>query len=181
MAYPPRKLDQKGLIQVYTGEGKGKTTAALGQALRACGQGWRVLIVQFMKGREESGEFKISKTIPNLTIIQAGSSSFVHPFKPSEHDVSLALEGVNLVEKALRKMSHDMIILDEINVAIQCGLIPLEKIVILLKNKPDPIEIVLTGREAHKQIIQIADLVSVVQSIKHPFQEKISARKGIEY
>ena len=176
-----RTIRQKRLIQVYTGEGKGKTTAAFGQAMRACGQGWRVLIIQFMKGTEESGEVKIGRTIPNLTIIQSGSSTFVRQTKPSEQDVTLALKGLNLAQNAMQKLRHDMVILDEINVAIKYGLIPLKKVVSLLKNKPDLVEILLTGRDAHEQIIRFADLVSVIQPLKHPYQKGISAREGIEF
>ena len=172
---------QKRLVQVYTGSGKGKTTASLGLALRACGHGWKVLMICFMKGGSDYGEVRISKKIPNFELIQSGLPTFVKKDAPSEEDIRLARQGFELAKKALKSKKYDLVILDEINVAVDYSLISLEDVLELVKNKPEDVELVLTGRHAHPRLVKIADLVSEILEIKHPYQEGIQAREGIEY
>jgi len=172
---------KKGLIQVYTGPGKGKTTAALGLALRACGHGWRVRMICFMKGDPNYGEVLISKTIPNFELIQSGLPTFVKKGEPSEEDIKLAKEGLDLAKRTVREDKIHLLILDEINVAVDYGLLSLEEVVELVEGKPKTMELVLTGRYAHPEIVKIADLVSEVLEIKHPYQQGIQAREGIDY
>ncbi len=166
---------------MYTGAGKGKTTASLGLALRACGHGWKVLMICFMKGDTNYGEVVMSKKIPNFELIQSGLPTFVKKGDPSEEDLRLARQGFELAKKALQDKKYDLLILDEINVAVDYGLLSLEEVLDLVQNKPDNVELVLTGRHAHPKIVKIADLVSEILEIKHPYQQGIMGREGIEY
>ncbi len=175
------KSKELGLIQVFTGDGKGKTTAALGEALRACGHGFKVLVVQFMKGDIKYGEITIAPNVPNLEIRQFGLPTFVKKGEPSEEDLRLAREGFAYAKAAIETASHDMVILDELNVAIDYGLIPLDEVLELLRGRPHGIEIIITGRYAPKEIIEIADLVSTIEEVKHPYQKGILGRKGVEW
>ncbi|VBB06164.1 atp:cob(i)alamin adenosyltransferase coba/cobo/butr [Lucifera butyrica] len=172
-------MPEFGLIQVYTGNGKGKTTASLGLALRACGHGFHVYMVQFMKAAGVYGENKAG--LPGLTIVPAGRASFVNLQEPDPVDRKLAREGW---EKAKRKIASgdcQIVILDEINVALSCGLLDVDEVVAFLREKKYPVEIVLTGRNAPSPIIEIADLVTEMKEVKHPFQNGVDARQGIEY
>jgi cob(I)alamin adenosyltransferase len=169
------------MIQVYTGNGKGKTTAALGLALRACGHGRKVAMIQFMKGDIEYGEVKIAPKIPGFELHQFGLPTFVKKGAPSEEDLRLAREGFDFTRKIIADGNHDLVILDEINVAVDYGLIPLNDLSSLLDSVPDKMEIVLTGRYAHEKIIARADLVTEMREIEHPYQKGVEAREGIEY
>ncbi len=169
------------MVQVYTGNGKGKTTAALGQALRAVGHGWRVLMIQFMKGDPKYGELLATQAIDNFKIIQSGLPTFVKKGNPTAEDRRLAEAGLSLAKKSLTESSYDMVILDEINVALDYQLLKLEAVMDLIKTCPKKVELVLTGRFAHPAIIELADLVSEVKEIKHPFQKGIEMREGIDY
>jgi cob(I)alamin adenosyltransferase len=171
----------KGLIHVYTGSGKGKTTASLGLALRACGHGWKVKMICFMKGDPNYGEALISEKIPNFELIQSGLPTFVKKGEPSEEDLRLAQEGLKMAKKTMTDGRFDMLILDEINVAVDYGLIPMEDVLRLIDEKPDGMELVLTGRYAHPEFVKRADLVSEVLEIKHPYQQGIESREGIDY
>ncbi len=172
---------REGIIQVYTGNGKGKTTAALGQALRACGHGLRVLMIQFMKGSTNYGEVMIAGSVPGLKIIQSGLPAFVKKFAPSEEDLRLAAEGMGLARKALEDASCDVLILDEINVAVDYGLIEVEDVLDLLKKRLPNMEIVLTGRYAPPEILEIADLVTEMKEVRHHYAAGREMREGIEY
>ena len=167
------------MIHIYTGNGKGKTTAALGLALRASGAGMNVFIAQFLKGRRYS-ELLALKKIKNIQIEQFGQTCFIRK-KPTAKDFALASKGLERVSCILRDKKHRMVILDEINVAIKLGLIPLEKLTGILKGYPLKKEVILTGRYAPKILIQMADLVSEIRQEKHYFQKGIKARKGIEF
>lgn len=169
------------MIEVYTGDGKGKTTAAFGLALRALGHGLKVLCIQFMKGDPNYGEVIISKKLPNFELIQSGLPTFVKKGNPSPEDLRLAKEGFEKAKKAIKNGKYDIIILDEINVAMDYGLIEIEEVEKLIKECPENIELILTGRYAPKRIIELADLVSEIKEVKHYYKRGIQARKGIEY
>ena len=171
---------EKGYVHIYTGPGKGKTTAALGLGLRAAGAGLKVHIIQFMKGRRYSEINTIDK-IPNMTISQHGRDVFVFKEKPEQIDVDLARKGFEFAKKIVKDGKYDMIILDEINVAVDYNLIPVEEVLKFIIEKPEKLELVLTGRYAHPEIIKIADLVTEMLEIKHPYHNGLKARKGVDF
>ncbi len=172
---------ERGMVQVYTGNGKGKTTAALGVALRAVGHGLKVLVIQFMKGNRQYGEIDSARKLsPNLTIKPVGRDTFVSKSHPDPADVERAQEGFALAEKAMEGREYDVVILDEINMAIDYGLINLSDVLRLIDSKPASVELILTGRGAKPEIIEKADLVTEMVERKHYYSKGISARKGIE-
>ena len=175
------KQKRQGTIQVYTGNGKGKTTAALGLALRALGHGMKVLMVQFMKGSKKYGEVQIASKLPGFTLRQYGRNRFVKKGMPDPVDIELAQRGLNFVRRAIRSSKYDIIILDEANVAVDYGLINPAELLEIARNKPDSLELVFTGRGAPRELINIADTVSEVKEIKHHYRKGIPARAGIEY
>jgi len=178
--------DQHGYIQVYTGDGKGKTTASLGLAMRALGRDWKVLIVMFTKGGNDYGELNSfrqlsEKIADNLTIVQAGLDRVIYKSNECEKDHKKIKKGWNLVKKAVKNDEYQLIIMDEANIAIDMGILDVDEVVKVLKSKPDEMEIVLTGRNAHPKIIEIAHLVSRIEPVKHYWDKGVHARKGIEY
>jgi len=169
----------KGYIQVYTGNGKGKTTAALGLSLRAVGAGFNVFIAQFVKGMEYSELKSIKQLSPKITLKQFGHDCFIYQ-NPKDEDFKVAREGFEEVKKIVAGGKFDLVILDEINIATHYKLISIKEILKLLETKPENVEIVLTGRNVDKRIIEIADLVTEMKEIKHYYQKGVQARKGIE-
>ena len=169
-----------GLIQVYTGDGKGKTTAALGLALRAAGRNMKVLIVQFMK-KWDYGELHSVKLIPNITLETFGTKEFVYKGKAKKIDYEEAEKAFSFGVKGMKSGNYDIVIFDELNMALYYELLDLKEVVEKLKGKPDNVEVVITGRKAPEEIIEIADLVTEMEEIKHPYQKGIEARRGIEY
>lgn len=177
---------ERGYIQVYTGDGKGKTTASLGLTMRALGRGWNVLIVLFAKGGNGYGELfsfrELNPKIKNhLTIFQAGLDRIVYADNLTEDDKQVVKKGWETAKEAAKSGKYQLIILDEANIAIELGLIDLEEMKDFLKNKPSQLEIVLTGRHAHQDIIELAHLVSEIRPIKHYWDIGVPARKGIEF
>ena len=163
-------------------DGKGKTTAALGLALRAVGHGLRAVVIQFMKGRITYGELKAAKKFGrSLTIIQTGRPSFVRRKKPDPVDVALAQAGIQLAKKILSQERYDVVVLDEINCALDYGLISLVQVIGLMKAKPRHVELILTGRRAHPQVKKLAHLVTEMKEVKHYYREGEEARQGIEW
>jgi cob(I)alamin adenosyltransferase len=172
----------RGYVQVYTGEGKGKTTAALGLALRAAGHGLKVEIFQFMKGKIDYGELEGARMLsPNVTIHQLGREVFVDRKEPDEEDRRMARHGWELAKESIRKKSADIIVLDEINCAVDYGLIPLAELLEIVRSKPYDLELILTGRSAPPEIVEAADLVTEMLQIKHYYYEGVEAREGIEH
>jgi cob(I)alamin adenosyltransferase len=167
------------MIQVYTGNGKGKTTAALGLALRASGAGKNVYIGQFAKGRLYN-EIKALKKVSHIKIEQFGRRCFIKR-SADKIDVKLALAGFEAVKKIISNKKHQLIILDEINIAVKYKLVPLSGLIKLIKKIPRNIELVLTGRYAHPRIIGLADLVSEIKEVKHYYNKGCKARSGIEF
>jgi cob(I)alamin adenosyltransferase len=172
---------EKGLVQVYTGNGKGKTSAAFGLALRAVGRGLKVYIIQFIKGGFDYGELYVVDKLPNLTLKSFGRGKFVTEKPAGKEDIRLAEEAFALGEKIVKSGEYDIVILDEINVAMKLELIETEKVLELIRAKPKQVELVLTGRYAPSEIIEAADLVTEMKEIKHPFNSGYQARKGIEH
>jgi cob(I)alamin adenosyltransferase len=172
---------ERGLIQVYTGNGKGKTSAAFGLALRAVGRGMRVFMIQFIKGGFDYGELYVVDKLPNLTLRAFGRGKFVTEKPAGKEDVELAGQALALAEETIKGGRYDVVILDEVNVALSLKLISLEKVLRLIKEKPKHVELVLTGRDAPEEIIEAADLVTEMREIKHPYKKGLPARKGIEY
>jgi len=172
---------EKGMVQVYTGDGKGKTSAAFGLALRAVGRGLKVYVIQFIKGGFDYGELHIVEKLPNLQLVTFGRGRFITTLPPSEEDVKLAREAFELAKKVVKNGEHDVVVLDEINVALNLKMIETREVVELIKNKPKHVELVLTGRYAPTQIIEVADLVTEMREVKHPYAQGLPPRKGIEY
>ena len=171
---------KKGYIHIYTGNGKGKTTASLGLGIRAAGAGYKVHMVQFMKGRRYS-ELDGLEKVDNFTVSQHGRDEFVNKDNPEQIDIDLAQEGFSKAKELIENNKYDMIILDEINVAVDFNLIPLEEVLKLVEEKPEKLELVLTGRYAHPEVQKIADYVTEMLEIKHPYQDGVEARKGIDF
>ena len=173
-------MPKKGSIHLYTGTGGGKTTAALGVAMRSLGHGRRVAVVQFMKGRTDIGEFKIQKLLKNFEVFQFGTKKFINMKKPSIKDIELANEALGFAKELMREKSHpDLLILDEINLAAKIGLIDVEAVMDMLAEAPKDIDIYLTGRFAPKPFEDIADYVTDVKDRKRPM--KMVAKKGIDF
>lgn len=197
----PRGRFKKGLIQIYTGDGKGKTTAALGLGLRAFGHGYRVRVIQFMKGTSYTGELAAIRSLgPGYEIFQFGrdckfaesmakgefdcngcGECFVVPGKAEPCDITMAEEAYDLSRRTLELAEADLVVLDEIANAVRFGLITAGRCEELAKCKPEGVELVLTGRNMPQSLIDMADLVTEMRMLKHPFEKGIVARHGIEY
>lgn len=172
---------EQGLIQVYTGNGKGKTTASLGLALRAVGRDLRVCMIQFMKGGGPYGEQIAAERLkPWLTIIQTGRPGWVDKENPHDKDKELAREALLEARAAVTGGEYDLVILDEINGAVSMGLLPVDDLLALMRDKPSPVELVLTGRNADDKVIEAADLVTEMREVKHYYKAGVKARVGIE-
>jgi len=194
-----------GLVQVYTGDGKGKTTASLGLALRALGHNMSVYMIQFMKGGDTGEMFSIQKYLPNFTLVQFGKDALKEKqskivsfnseekkenkltekeryiFFSDRSETDPAKMGWEHAKKIVNAGEHDIVILDEINCVLDRGMVPIEEALELIKHKPKHVELVFTGRDAPDKIKEAADQVSEVKRIKHPYDKGILARKGIEY
>jgi cob(I)alamin adenosyltransferase len=172
---------EQGQVQVYTGDGKGKTTASLGLALRAVGRGLKVCIVQFIKGGGQYGEhLAVEKCFPELTIYQTGRDNWIFRDKLEEEDIRIAREALELARLALASQAYDLVILDEINGAAWFGLISADDILNLIALKPPQVELVLTGRSADERVVAAADLVTEMREVKHYYSRGVQARLGIE-
>lgn len=169
---------EKGYVQVYTGNGKGKTTAALGLSLRAVCAGKKVYFAQFVKGMEYS-ELKAEKYLPGFSMKQYGSEGFIFS-EPSEEDIRLGNEGLKECAAILSSGDYDVVVLDEINIALYYNLFAVEQVIEAIDNRAAGVEVILTGRNAHERIIEKADLVTEMREIKHYYEKGVEARVGIE-
>ena len=179
---------QKGLVIVYTGDGKGKTSAALGNVFRALGHGWRVLVIQFFKGDWPIvfGELESAKLHKNLEILQLGKGfvKIMGDKKPFEEHEAAAKEAIRFAKEKIYSGKYDLVVLDEVNYAVDyldIRLVELADLLEIIRKKPAHTHLILTGRNAKKEIIDLADLVTEMKEIKHPFQQGITAQKGIDY
>lgn len=174
-------INELGKIHVITGPGKGKTTAAFGLAMRASGHGLRVCIVQFMKTGETTGEAIAAKRLKNIEIAQFGTGKFVNPKRVTKADRACAREAMDYLKRQIAKGGCDILILDEVNVAVSFGLVRAVEILKMIRSRCDGIEVVLTGRNAPKEFIDCADYVSMIDSKKHPNSEGLGPREGVEW
>ncbi len=175
---------RKGYVHLVTGDGPGKTTSAIGLAVRALGNGLRVCLVQFMKNdrtEERYGELFFLKGCKNVTVKQFGTGPFLEKGKYSSKDRLVAEKGLKFAKKVISSGDVDLLILDEVNVAIEFGLLKKEEVLELVRSKPKNIELVLTGRNAPKELYDAAEYVVFINAIRHPFYQGVKARKGIEY
>lgn len=194
------KSREPGMVHVYTGDGKGKTTCSMGLAFRAVGNGHKVLMIQFLKHSNRYGELKASKFLaPKFRIIQTGTpcthpkrkeqgfvclgcmACHVDPKKPKPRDFESVAKAFSLAKKEIASKKYNMVILDEINVAVGFGLLKVGDVLSLIKSKPENLELVLTGRRAKASVIKAADLVTEMKEIKHYFAKGVMARPGVEY
>ena len=177
-------MSEKGLVIVYTGNGKGKTTAALGMALRAIGYDHKVCMLQFIKGSWHYGEMDSSKKLePNFELIAVGKGfvGILDDNSPREEHEKYAAEAVRICREKIFSEKYDVILLDEVNYAITLGLIDVQEIIKIIKEKPSELDLVLTGRDVKEEIVELADLVTEMKEIKHPFKSGIKAKKGIDF
>ena len=177
-------MGKDGLVIVYTGKGKGKTTAALGMALRALGYDYKVCMIQFIKGSWHYGEMTSSKRLEpefELTAVGKGFVGIMDDKSPIEDHKKIAAEALSIAREKLASRKYNIVILDEINYAVNLGLIPLDDVISLIQSKPPDVNLVLTGNHVSDKIVEIADLVTEMREIKHPFKSGIRAKKGIDF
>ena len=170
----------KGYVQVYTGNGKGKTTAALGLAVRAVGAGMKVFIGQFVKGMHYSEQDVINSNLENITVRQYGRDCFIIN-EPTSEDKEAAQDGFERIRQTVRAGKHELVILDELNIAIYYGLISIDEVLRLINDKPSHVELVITGRYAPDELLEAADLVTEMKEMRNYYQKGVQARKGIEF
>lgn len=174
----------RGLIIVFTGDGKGKTTSALGVALRACGHNMKVVMLQFIKGSWHYGELEsVKKLSPNFELIPLGKGfvGIIDDRLPREEHIKAAKEALGIAREKITSGDYRIVILDEINVAVRLNLIDIEDLLDLVKAKPEKLHLIITGRGADPKLIEAADLVTEMREIKHPYQKGIEAQRGIDY
>lgn len=171
-------MDELGLVHVYTGDGKGKTTAALGMCARAVGHGYRALVVQFMKTSGTYGENFLS--LPGLKVIASGHDCLVFSEKIAQADLDMAAEGLGIAAQALRSGEYRIVVLDEVSVALKFGLVQLDEVIRAIEGRSPGVEVVLTGRYAPPELLEIADYVTEMRAVKHPYQKGITSRKGVD-
>jgi cob(I)alamin adenosyltransferase len=177
----PIKSSRSGLVQIFTGEGKGKTSAALGTVLRASGHGLRVCIVAFMKGEYPYGEWEALSKLPNIRVAKFGFKTFTNPARVKPEEIEQARQALAVGREAVLSGDYELVVLDEVNVAVAWKLVELDEVVRLIKDKPANVELILTGRLADPRLVEMADLVTECLKIKHPYDKGIKARPGFDY
>lgn len=172
---------RKGMVQIFTGDGKGKTSAALGAVVRASGHGLKTSVIFFMKGQYPYGEFKTLAGLPGVHVASFGIRCLIDPNQLTPEEIAQAKMALKDAREAVLGGEYDLVVLDEVNVAIAYGLIDLEGVLQLVKDKPRNVELILTGRYARAELTAVADLVTEMVNLKHPYDKGVPARKGIEY
>lgn len=172
-------MADKGQIHIYTGDGKGKTTAALGLSLRAVCAGKKVFFAQFVKGMNYS-ELQIEKHLPGFVLKQFGRDCFIYQ-KPDQEDIDAAQQGLATCREILKAGKYDIVVLDELNIALYYKLFTLQDVMTILRQKAEQVEVIITGRNAPAELLEAADLVTEMKEIKHYYQKGLAARKGIEF
>jgi cob(I)alamin adenosyltransferase len=175
------KTIEKGLIMVHTGKGKGKSTAAMGLAARAVGNDMKVGIVQFVKGVWETGERKVLEKFPDLCVMKAMGEGFSWETQDRERDIAAARAAWDMAKEMINDPTYKMVILDELNIVLRYENLPLDEVIATLQAKPEMLHVVVTGRNAKDELIEIADLVTEMTQIKHPFRSGVKAQVGIEF
>ena len=175
------KTIEKGLVIVHTGKGKGKSTAAMGLAVRAIGNGMKVGMVQFVKGKWETGERRVLEHFPDLCVMKAMGEGFSWESQDRERDIAAARQAWDTAKEMINDPSYKMVILDELNIVLRYENLPLDEVIETLKNKPAMLHVAVTGRNAKDELIEIADLVTDMTQIKHPFRAGVKAQVGIEF
>ena len=170
-----------GLVEVFTGSGKGKTSAALGVVMRAAGHGLRVHIVYFMKGEYPYGEQPVLEALPGVSFCRYGFTTFCDRNNIREEEREQARSALAAAREAMLSGKYDVIVLDEVNVASSWGLVPVDDVVSLVRERPDNVELILTGRGADARIVELADLVTEMVKVKHPYDKGILSRKGLDF
>jgi len=172
---------RKGLVQIFTGDGKGKTSAALGTVIRALGQGLKVCIIVFMKGHYPYSEWTFLSKVPDVRIERFGFETFTDPANVKPEEKEEAAKALASAREAILGGEYDLVVLDEVNIATAWKLVELDEVVKLIQDKPQNVELILTGRNADAKLVRLADLVTECLNIKHPYDRGIMARKGIDY
>ena len=173
--------NDRGMVQLFTGNGKGKTSAALGAVLRALGHGMKVFVVFFMKGNYPYGEFSTLSNLSNVDIASFGFRHFTDLANLKPEEIEQAKLALSAARQAMLSGNYDLVVLDEVNVAVNFKLIDVDEVVKLVNDKPPKVELILTGRYADARLIELADLVTEMVKLKHPYDKGVKARKGIEY
>jgi cob(I)alamin adenosyltransferase len=180
-----KKPPRHGLTLVFTGNGKGKTTAAVGLAVRAAGNHLRVFFLQFIKGQWKTGEREVLRSIPGIDLEVTGRGFTIerlrNPKIPMEDHAAAAAHGWQVAQQIVREAEYDLVILDEVLGAVNAGLVPLDELLELVRSKPAELHLLLTGRGAPPALVELADLVSEIQPVKHPLERGIKAQRGIEF
>ncbi len=172
---------ETALVEVFTGDGRGKTSAALGIVLRALGHGLRVHVVFFMKGEYPYGEQKTLAELRGVSFSRFGSLDFVDPERIEEKDRTEARKGLEDARRAVMSGDYDLVILDEVNLACAWGMVELEAVAALIQEKPEKVELILTGRRAPARLIALADVVTEMKEVKHPYTKGVLSRRGVDY
>ncbi len=175
------KTIEKGLLIVHTGKGKGKSTAAFGLVMRALGHSMHVGIVQFVKGKWETGERSVLERFPDLVTIRAMGEGFTWETQDRERDIAAAKKAWEASKEMISSGNYDLVLLDELNIVLRYESLPLDDVVAFLSNRPEMLHVVVTGRNAKDELIEAADLVTEMTQIKHPFRAGVKAQKGIEF
>jgi len=175
------KTEERGLLIVHTGKGKGKSTAAMGMAMRCVGHGMRVAIVQFVKGVWETGERDVLAKFPDLVTIRAMGEGFSWETQDRQRDLAAARQAWDAAKELMADPSYKMVILDELNIVLRYDNLPIDEVVETLRNKPRDLHVVVTGRNAKEALIDAADLVTEMEMVKHPFRAGVKAQAGIEF
>jgi cob(I)alamin adenosyltransferase len=175
------KTEERGLVIVHTGKGKGKTTAAMGMAMRCVGHNMKVGIVQFVKGVWDTGERRVLARFPDLCVMRAMGEGFTWDTQDLKRDLAAARRAFDAAKEMIADSSFRMVVLDELNIVLRYGYLPLDEVLETLRNKPHDLHIVVTGRNAKEELIEAADLVTEMALVKHPFRAGVKAQAGVEY